>query len=140
MAKGKYRNKTSEPTATALDAACLSPGENGAAALADADFAYQAAAAAAGKPEKTYGIWGPIWRLVEWVHSKKVEHTVNKKTYLVLLVLLGWIGGHRWYEHRTIVALFYTAFFWTGFPLAMCIIDAMIVIPKKADENGCIVL
>ena len=108
--------------------------------LADLDFEQQAASDAAGKEEKTYGVWGPLWRAMEWVRSKKVPHTVNKKTYLLLMLCLGWIGGHRYYEHRFIVAAVYTAFFWTGIPLAMCVIDAMAAIPIKADETGCITL
>ena len=59
---------------------------------------------------------------------------------LILLVLLGWMGGHRYYEHRWVLGAIYTAFCWTGIPFAMCVIDAMIVIPKKADENGMITM
>ena len=50
------------------------------------------------------------------------------------------MGGHRYYEHRWVLGAIYTAFCWTGIPFAMCVIDAMIVIPKKADENGMITM
>ena len=63
-----------------------------------------------------------------------------QKLFLILLVLLGWMGGHRYYEHRWVLGAIYTAFCWTGIPFAMCVIDAMIVIPKKADENGMITM
>ena len=34
------------------------------------------------------------------------------------------------------VAVLYLALFWTGFPLAMTIIDLLAAIPKEADKNG----
>lgn len=108
--------------------------------LVGLDFEYQAALQKAGGKEKTYGLFGPLWRIMEFVHSRKVNHCVNKKYYLILLVLLGWCGGHRFYEHRWFLAALYLCFFWTGIPFAMCLLDAMIVIPIRADQNGCIVI
>lgn len=108
--------------------------------LVGLDFEYQAAAQRAGAGEKTYGIFGPLWRLMEFLHSRRVYHCVNKKRYLILLVLLGWCGGHRFYERRWYLAALYFCFFWTGIPLAMCLLDALAVIPVRADENGCVVI
>lgn len=108
--------------------------------LTDLDFEYQAALNAAGKEEKTYGIWGPIWRFMKWRDSKKVPHTIKKRTCLWLMLFTGWMGGHRYYQGRRISGLLYTLFFWTGVPLILCVTDFMEVIPMKPDENGMITL
>ena len=116
------------------------PDEVTPAQLADAEFERQAAALAAGQEDEVYGFWGKVYKLQQ-KYEKRIPHaTVKKKTYLILLVLLGWMGGHRYYEHRWVLGAIYTAFCWTGIPFAMCVIDAMIVIPKKADENGMITM
>ncbi len=70
--------------------------------------------------------------------ENRQKQILKKKTYLTLLLLTGWIGGHRWYAHRWILAVLYTGLFWTGLPLAMSLIDLLEVIPVEADENGCI--
>ncbi|MGN0983305.1 MAG: NINE protein [Gemmiger sp.] len=144
MAKGKYRDKRSrasqpeEKTTWVVDEELLTHQKGTPLELADLDFEKQAARAAAGQEEEVYGFWGKIYKLQQAVEKRVPHSTVRKKTYLLLLVLLGWMGGHRYYERRWVLGAVYTAFFWTGIPLAMCLIDAMIVIPKKADENGMI--
>ena len=65
---------------------------------------------------------------------------IKKKTYLWLAVLLGWMGAHRFYTKQYTTAIVYLLTCWTGFSIAMTIIDLMIVIPKKPDENGNIYL
>ena len=65
---------------------------------------------------------------------------INKKKYIWLAVLLGWAGGHRFYTKQYTTAVLYLLTFWTGYSLAMTIIDLMIVIPKKTDEEGNIYL
>lgn len=142
MAK-KKRNQTpdtpaAEPTAPVVerDPENISDAER----LTDLDFEYQAALNAAGKEEKTYGIWGPIWRFAKWRDSKKVPHTIKKSTCLWLMLFTGWMGGHRYYQGRRISGLLYTAFCWTGVPLILCVTDLMEIIPIKPDENGMITL
>ncbi len=61
---------------------------------------------------------------------------VNKKKYLLLAVFTGWLGGHRFYARQWVVAILYLVLFWSGFSLAMTVIDLLAVIPKKADEDG----
>ena len=159
MAKGKYRGKRehaanapatpetlqnpetqqTQATTWAYDADLLEHKE-GAARLADLDFEEQAARNAAGMEEQVYGIWGPIWKLMNWLDRFKKEHTVKKSTYLWLILFTGWFGGHRYYEKRYILGVLYTVFFWTGVPLAMAILDAIAVIPLKSDENGMVLL
>lgn len=116
-------------------------GENSEARkLMELDYEHQAARAAAGQEENTYGIWGPIWRFLRWKESLKGRHRFKKKTYLWLMLFTGFAGGHRYYQGRWGLGLLYTAFFWTGIPLALCITDFMEVMPVKADEEGFIVL
>lgn len=61
---------------------------------------------------------------------------VNKKTYIWISILLGWAGGHRFYSKQYLLGMLYLVLFWSGIPLAMTIIDLMIIIPMKPDENG----
>lgn len=67
-------------------------------------------------------------------------HSVNRKKYLILALLTGWMGGHRFYARQYPSAILYLLLFWTGFPFAMTLIDLMIAIPKEADENGNILM
>ena len=108
--------------------------------LMELDYEKQAAQAAAGQEENTYGIWGPIWRFLQWKESLKGQHRFRKKTYLWLMLFTGFAGGHRYYQGRWKLGLLYTLFFWTGIPLALCITDFMEVVPIPADEEGCVVL
>ena len=144
MAKGKYAEKRErahtekkEPTTWAMDEDLLEHKE-GAARLVDLDFEEQAARNAAGMEEQVDGIWGVIWKINRFFDKYKKPHTVKKKTYLLLILFTGWFGGHRWYEKRYVLAVLYTAFFWTGVPLAMAILDGFQTFPLKADENGMI--
>ncbi len=104
------------------------------------DFEKQAAQIEASQKENVYGVWAPIWKFLRWYDKKKGKHIFKKKTYLILLVCLGWIGGHRYYQGRFKLALLYTIFFWTGVPFIICVTDFMEVFPMKADKNGKIIL
>ena len=63
-------------------------------------------------------------------------HSVSRKKYLIIALLTGWMGGHRFYARQYPSAVLYLLLFWTGFPLAMTIIDLMAAIPKEADKDG----
>lgn len=65
---------------------------------------------------------------------------LKKKTYIWLAVLLGWVGAHRFYSKQYVTAVLYLLTCWSGFSIAMTVVDLMFVIPKKADENGNIYL
>jgi len=108
--------------------------------LAELDYEAQAARISAGAEDKTYGIWGNIWRFLQRREKRKGSYRFTKKTYLLLMLLTGWMGGHRYYQGRWKLGLLYTAFCWTGIPLALCITDFMEVMPLKADENGLVLL
>ncbi|MGL4790886.1 MAG: TM2 domain-containing protein [Anaerotignaceae bacterium] len=63
--------------------------------------------------------------------------SINRKKYIKLAVSCGWFcGGHLFYAKKKIQGLLYILFLWTGIPLAMTLIDLMIILPMKADENG----
>ena len=68
------------------------------------------------------------------------KQVLNKKKYILLAVFTDWMGGHRFYAKQWPTAILYLLFFWCGFPLAMTIVDLMIVIPIEANENGNILL
>ena len=65
---------------------------------------------------------------------------IKKKTYVRLALFLGAFGGHRFYTKQYPSAILYLLTCWTGYSLAMTMVDLLIAVPKKADENGCIYL
>lgn len=82
---------------------------------------------------------GFFLRFIDDVVSKYEKKTVSRKKYIRLAISIGWFtGAHRFYAGQKIRGLLYLLFFWTGIPFAMTLIDLMIVLPMKADENGCI--
>ena len=82
---------------------------------------------------------GLIGKYHDW-KKNRTKHKVNKKKYILLCMLLGWCGGHRYYEKRYWLAAFYTLFFWTVIPFFLCVTDLLIALPMQADENGDIVI
>lgn len=65
---------------------------------------------------------------------------VNKKKDLLLCIFLGWAGGHRFYQKQYLLGFLYLAVCWSGYSVAMSIIDLLIIFPKEADENGDILM
>lgn len=61
---------------------------------------------------------------------------LNKKKYIWLAVLLGWVGAHRFYSKQYVLGILYLITFWSGIPFAMTIIDLMVIIPMQPDEEG----
>ena len=62
---------------------------------------------------------------------------VSRKTYIRLAASCGWFcGAHRFYCGQKKLGLLYLLFFWTGIPFAMTLVDLMIALPMKPDENG----
>ena len=72
--------------------------------------------------------------------SRREPVRVPRKKYLIISLLLGWCGGHRFYTKQYFLGVVYAALFWTGLPMAMTIIDLMIAIPKPQDEEGFILI
>lgn len=77
-------------------------------------------------------------KLISWFLDKRDKRTkvpVNRKKYL-WLCLIGIFGAHRFYAKQYFTGIVYLLLFWSGFSISMTIIDWMIVVPMKADENG----
>lgn len=96
--------------------------------------------------EEQYGVERPLklWqrlgdRYFDWRENREL-HEVNRRTYILLTIFLGWAGIHRFYEKRRILGIFYLALCWSGFPIALAIVDLMIALPMKADESGLIMI
>ena len=103
---------------------------------------YLAAKAELDAVREEYGVQpeeGKISKAISNFFNKREARelqVVNRKKYLLLALFTGWMGGHRFYARQWVVAVIYLVFFWSGFPLAMTIIDLLAAIPKEADENG----
>ena len=98
-----------------------------------------------------------IDKIVDKSNSRPL-HKVNKKVYIILALLGSELGLHRFYEKRYILGILYSLpiilglifntilkldfnfYTFVGFPVAMMVVDLMIVIPKPADENGMVEL
>lgn len=88
------------------------------------------------EPEKKEG---GISRLISSYFERKdakEKVTVNKKKHLLLCIFLGWAGGHRFHARQYLLGIVYLLTCWSGFSIAMSIIDLLIIIPIPADENG----
>lgn len=66
----------------------------------------------------------------------RVPILVSRKRYIILAICLGWAGGHRFYSKQYLLGAVYLLFCWTGIPFGMTLIDLMIALPKKPDEEG----
>lgn len=60
---------------------------------------------------------------------------VNKWIYIVLAIFLGGLGIHRFYASQKFAVL-YLLFFWTGVPALLGLIDAIIALFKKSNNQG----
>lgn len=65
---------------------------------------------------------------------------VKRSTYLLVALLLGWCGGHRFLSKQYGLFVLYLLLFWTGFSAAMTIIDLLIAIPLPVSEDGYIMV
>lgn len=79
-------------------------------------------------------IWNSIDHLLTW-HANREKHCVSRKKYL-RLCWLGMFGAHQFYAKRPILGVLYLATFWSGFSFAMTLIDVIIAVPMKPDEDG----
>ena len=74
-------------------------------------------------------------------HREEKENVcVSKKKYVWMAVLLGWAGGHRFLVRQWKVGLIYLLVCWSGFSMAHTVVDLLIVLPMKPDENGNIMM
>ncbi|MBQ0001328.1 MAG: TM2 domain-containing protein [Clostridiales bacterium] len=78
-------------------------------------------------------------RFLDWYFDKKENRRkvkVNRKKYLWMTILGGWFGLHRFVAKQYWVGTLYLVLCWSGFPLAMTLIDLLIIIPLPVDEDG----
>ena len=61
---------------------------------------------------------------------------VNKGIYLILCLLAGGAGLHKFYSGKWIQGLLYLAFCWSGVPVVLALIDLVIAMFKRSDEYG----
>ena len=109
---------------------------------------YLAAKAELEDLEKKYGIAeerkeGPISRAITNFFDRRdarEQVKVNKKKDLWLCILLGWAGAHRFYQKQYLLGFLYLAVCWTGYSVAMSLIDLLIIFPKQPDEDGNILM
>ena len=65
---------------------------------------------------------------------------VNKIAYVVLAILLGDIGVHKFYAGKIGLGIVYLIFCWTAIPAVIGLIEGIIAAFKPADQNGNIVV
>ena len=70
----------------------------------------------------------------------KEKVLVSKKKYIWMAILLGWAGGHRFLVKQYGIGFLYLAVCWSGFSMAHTVVDLLIVLPMKPDENGMILM
>ena len=61
---------------------------------------------------------------------------VSKGIYILLALILGGIGAHKFYAGKWIQGLLYLVFVWTYVPVALSLIDVVIAMLSPADEYG----
>lgn len=60
----------------------------------------------------------------------------SKWVAVIFAVFLGWFGAHKFYLGKTRAGIFYLLFFWSGIPLVLSLIDALILLFKPDYEFG----
>ncbi len=65
---------------------------------------------------------------------------IKKKKLILVALLLGWCGVHRFMLKQKILGMVYLCFCWTIFPVCMTIVDIIEYIPMKPDEEGYILV
>lgn len=82
---------------------------------------------------------GRISRMISAFFQRREEREkvlVNRKNYLWLTFLLGWSGAHRFRAKQYVLGTIYLLTCWTGFSIAMTIVDLMQILPIVPDEDG----
>lgn len=86
----------------------------------------------------------PWWiRAGDWlVDHIREPRKVSRRKYLALAPSCGWFcGAHQFYTGRKLWGVLYLLFCWTCVPLAMTMIDVLLVLLRcEPDENGMIEL
>lgn len=67
-------------------------------------------------------------------------HVVNKVAYVLLALLLGGLGAHKFYAKKIGFGIVYLLLCWTLLPALAALIEGIIALCQSADENGNIVV
>ena len=65
---------------------------------------------------------------------------IRKKTLLWLTFLLGWAGTHRFVLRQPGLGILYLCTCWSGFSISMSIVDWLLYVVMKPDEDGYILV
>ena len=65
---------------------------------------------------------------------------IRKKTLLWLTFLLGWAGTHRFVLRQPGLGTLYLCTCWSGFSISMSIVDWLLYVVMKPDEDGYILV
>lgn len=68
------------------------------------------------------------------------QRVVNQVVYALLALFLGGLGFHKFYTGRIGLGILYLLFCWTGIPSLLGLIESIIAISKKSDDNGNIIV
>ncbi len=68
------------------------------------------------------------------------KRPVNKLAYILLAIFLGGLGIHNFYAGKTGLGILFLVFCWTGIPVVIAVIQAIIAAFKPSDAYGCIVI
>lgn len=82
----------------------------------------------------------PIYDATRGYVDEAPRGTVNKWIYVVLALLFGWIGLHKFYSKKILKGVLYILFSWTFIPAVISIVEAIIAIIKTPDEYGNIIM
>lgn len=80
-----------------------------------------------------------IKRLIDFYFERKeyfLGKKVKKRTYILLALFTGLLGGHRFYTRQYISAVIYLLTCWIGVSFAMTLMDLLYILPKPADDEG----
>ena len=64
-----------------------------------------------------------------------VGKTKNKWVAFFLCLFLGGIGAHKFYEGKIVMGILYLLFCWTYIPVAISIVDLIIILGKPREYN-----
>lgn len=73
--------------------------------------------------------------IVNALHSRQPV-ALSRRKYIKLAVFGGIFGAHRFYAKQYGLGILYLLTCFTGFSVAMTVIDLMIALPKEQDGNG----
>lgn len=74
------------------------------------------------------------------VNNLKKDKKVNKIVYVLLALILGGVGIHKFYAGKLFQGILYVLFSWTLIPAIVAFIEAIIALSKQPDSNGDIIV